>query len=506
MAKILSTLLLLVILGAVWLFNFPNGDKKMPTVRIALYLPKSVNAFDPGAIFEVAQYHMANYLYGRLLKYDDEGQLTVDVPTSFSWSESSVRFVFGDKVKTQSGHTIDAEDAALSIKRLIMRGKSGHGDIRRFLCPGFKLKSLQETCPGISVSSNVLTLTVKNSFQLPMLVAALESADYSIIPRHVIDPKTGELTDKTHHETSGAYFVLEDSNDGHVVLSANRGSYLYSKDMPDPVQIMPLTSPEAAKAFLNHQIDVLPTTQFWASVDGKKILADKRNAIHETLPFRVLFILFSDAALKDFTPEQRMYAGIKAGEAFRKNFGQAGGRPTEQFFQVLSDGTLNDLELSEIKRLRSGPKPPNLPRPITYSGYHQHFAQMSKALSEDSEIKVLDDSTHPLEMSPDKRPDMYILVTDSAWTENFSLIGYNLQIGIFSLPGVNSDEWFNKYISIEDKEKRIGALRKFHFDMLKNASFIPIEVAPYYAAAQPGWVINHNKLSEGTNLWSLRRN
>lgn len=475
-------------------------------LRVALNIQKSVTELDSAKISLATQYNLINNLYGRLIRYDDDGQLMADIPISFSWNESEIIFVFGDKVKTLSGHVISAEDAEISLKRLILKGKSGHGDLRRFLCPGFTLETLKESCPGIHSSENVLTLKVTKPEFLPLLVGILESADYSIVPKMSINMDTGELIDRNHRETSGVYYVARDSSDGHLLLRANSGHYLYGKNIPETVEIIPVDSDGASKGFLEGKIDLIPTTQYWGNADGRKILANDKNEIHETLPFRLLLVVFSPVALRDFTPEQRMYAGMKAGLAFSKIFGQVGGRPTEQFFQVLSDGTLNSEELEEIKDFRNRSVPPKFPRPITYGGVSKHFSAISEALKDAPEIKVMNVEQHPLDVPPASRPDMYIITTDSAWTENLSLIGYNLEVGTFSLPGLNADEWFQSYISVKEKIKRIELLRSLHFQLLKNVSLIPIEVAPYYAVARPGLKIEHSRIAAGTNLWSIRRN
>ena len=108
-------------------------------------------------------------------------------------------------------------------------------------------------------------------------------------------------------------------------------------------------------------------------------------------------------------------------------------------------------------------------------------------------------------MNVEERPDMYYVSTDTAWSENMSLLGYNFQIGTFRYPGLDSDVWFQNYISIRDKEERMKLLRSLHLNILKNASIVPIEVAPFYAIAKPGWILNQSKITVGNDLWTIRR-
>ena len=122
---------------------------KVAPLRMAHFFNSSAKSLDPAKIVLSYEYILLQNLFGTLIEYDPMGKLVVGIPESFSTTEDSIQFTFGQRAKTVSGKAISAEDAGLSLKRNIALGKSGHGDIRRFLCPGYKLVNPQGDCPGI---------------------------------------------------------------------------------------------------------------------------------------------------------------------------------------------------------------------------------------------------------------------------------------------------------------------------------------------------------------------
>jgi hypothetical protein len=480
-------------------------DKGMSSIRVGLNWTGSAQELDPGNIVLATQYHLISNLYGRLIKYNQSGQLVSDVPKSFELFDRSIRFIFDSRATTVDGHTIDARDAELSLKRLILKGTAGHGDIRKFLCPGYQLKSLEDRCPGVSRDGNSLTLTVEKSEYLPLLIPTLQSADYSIIPASVINPTNGELLDKRHRNTSGPYYVEEDDKEGNLILRANPRHYLYNEQMPLEVKYVALGgSRNGSELFLEGKIDVLPTQHYWTGEAATKILTSSNFNVHETLPIRLLLIMFSESALKKFSVQQRFVSALAVGNAFREKFGMQGGTLTSQFFQALSDGSLTNDELKTISRVRKEAST-QTKNPMVYGALPRHFERLQNNFTNDSNVIIKKVEQSPFSLPKTERPDLFVATNDAAWTENISLIGYNIEVGTFTLPNIDLSEWLQNYISISEKDQRIKVLRELHLKMLMNASFVPIEAAPYYAAAHKPWVFNQSKLAAGTDLWMMRK-
>lgn len=485
-----------------------QGSRKSRDLRISLNYETSGTKLDPLSLVNIYEYELMQNLYGRLVRYDQNGQLVADIPTSFSWSDRQITFVFGRKAITLSGHVIDAADAAISLRRLISSGKREFEDIRNLLCQTSDKKrpskNLSEACAGIQVKDDRLILTVDESEHVSKVLTLIESAQFSILPRYVINEATGELKDRSHIETSGPYWLSKDSPDGRLELKANPKHYLFNEHMPQRIETFPGGGKVACKMLMDGKIDFLPASTYLSGELASQVVKNRRFNIHETLPFRVLLVRFSPQALLKFTAEQKLYAGLKAIQAFQKHYGQVGGRPTSQFFQSLSDGTLLDEQLAEINRLRDALKP-KFQEPITYGAMANHFETLTKELSNEPDIKVVDSGVHPMDLPVEKQPDMYYLVTDSAWTENLSLLGYNFESKMFWVPGLDTSEWMRKYVSKTDKGERIAMLRDLHFNMLKNGSIVPVEMAPYYVISTKDWELNQLKLLASTLLWTVRR-
>lgn len=146
-----------------------------------------------------------------------DAEIIGGVAEEFNWVGNDLHLKIRHDLKTASGIPITSEDVVLSLKRLIILSGNTHGNFKDLVCPGAELKSLTENCAGISSKSNVVILKAgtKKSFLLPMLTAI----DFAIIPKGSIDPKT--LAIVNYKETSGPYFVEQDSEQGRLVLKAN---------------------------------------------------------------------------------------------------------------------------------------------------------------------------------------------------------------------------------------------------------------------------------------------
>ena len=475
-------------------------------IRMPLNYKDSASQLDPGAIVTIYQYEILRNLYGRLVRYDADNQLLSDIPDSFSISGDEITFTFGQRATAADGHPIDAEDAEASLKRLVLKGKSGHGDIRRFLCPNHTINSLNDICPGIRVESNKLILKVTHPNLVPLFIPLLESADYSIIPKENIDPVTGDLVDRSHRNTSGPYYVSSDSPDGHITLTANPNHYLYHSLMPQEVSLLPLKSSESIDRFERGELDLLPSAFYFTKEWGARVIDKEKYNVHETLPIRVVIMKFSKNAIEKFSQEQRLYVAQLAGRLINENISAFGSLPTQQFFQAMSDGALNEEQLEEIQKLRLFSSHPKFSKQIELALPHERYELSKTKFDEIDEIKLLDIQDNSIFFSKEKHPELFRVQTDTAWAENISLLGYGFEMGHFRVPTLDPEEWMRDYIHTENREDRIKKLNQLHFDVLRNASIVPIEAAPYYIVAKKKWTINQSRLFAGTSLWQMRKN
>ncbi|MFZ4405393.1 MAG: hypothetical protein ACOYOK_14940 [Pseudobdellovibrionaceae bacterium] len=466
----------------------------------------SARKLDPAKIETLVQYDLLSSLYSQLLTFDVNNQIVLGVPESMKWQDNELIFTFGNKVKTIDGHVINADDAAISLKRNIFLKKSGHGDLRNLLCPLHALKSIHDECPGVRVEENKLILTVADKKYQPFLMPFLSSTDFSIIPKDSLDLNSKDIKIISYRNTSGPYYLEKDDDGGALMLAANPNHYLYDKNMPQMVNISPATTKTAIAKFENDPNDLLPIV-FTFSYDQISNLLAKSSEfnIEQSLPFQVSFVEFTPKALKDFTPEQRMFAGKMYHERYLSKFDTPGSKPTVEFFQILSDGSLNQAAKKDLQDWRNNLVKPKFTKPIELAVSDITYDQVKESLKDIPEIKVVNTHEHPFKLNVKDRKDMYFARTDSAWAENLSILGYSLREGgAFHLPGLDGQQWVRDYIAIDSRELRIEKLRKLHEELLRQVVIYPYSVSSYYSVAKKPWTMNFSTYTAGIQLWRMR--
>ncbi len=471
-------------------------------MRVSYPYFESIKALDTAKLHTLTQYNLANNLFTRLIEYNADHQLVAGAADSFKAQNAEVVFTFGKKITTIDGHLITADDAAFSLKRLIALGRSGHGDIRRLLCPNFTLKSVMDHCPGIRTDGNKLVLTPVQAHYVPLLISALESADYGIIPRSSLNEDGRTIID--FRNTSGPYFVSIDSADGRITLQANPGHFHYKPTMPQTVHMVP-TAMGAGPALLESgQVDLVTTSEYYSGEAVARLLSESSNfSIFSSQPFRVDLVCFSKAAVKNFSVQERLRAAQTYAAAKTKLYPSPTGRPTFQFFQALSDGSLTAEQAVDVEEVRRTAE--TLHKPITLGVQFNYAEAYKKEFSAQTDIKVVGMERFPFEYEMKQRPDMYFGATDSAWNENLSLLGHNFEVGIFHLDGLSTDSWLDDYLATSSKEERIVKLNRLHFELLKNVVIYPFSASPYYAVASSEWSLNFSNLSSTTDLWRMQK-
>lgn len=494
-----SLLLLVAILAStLWM----DGNPRNLTMKVATNFRKSIKSLDTDAIKTVYEYELLNNLYSRLVEYDESGRLVPGVASRYEFTDKSVIFHFDRNLTTVDGRPIGAADAEVSLKRLVIRGKSGHGDIRNLLCPGYKLSSMSDSCPGIEVRDNKLILTPVRPHFVSILVSALESADYAIIPLSSLSSDYASISD--FRNTSGPYFVSHDDEEGYIVLETNPAHYRYARTMATKIELIPVGMGKGIEALVSGKVDVVPSSEYYSGEQAESILRDSNSySVHASLPIRLTMTCFTPAALAQFTPAQRMYVARKYNSVVRRIFRVPGQKETNQFFQALSDGSLTEAQSQAVAQLNGGAIP-NFNRPIEF-GVREDFVEIYKReLADVPEIKIVSLPQSAYELPLNERPHAYLISTDSAWTENLSLLGHNFEMGIFHLPDMKPGVWLSSYLDTEDKVERIGRLNSLHYEILRQVAIAPNTAFPYYTVARLPWKTHMSGMSSSTNLWMIK--
>lgn len=482
----------------------PVASPKDQLLKMGSNFLRSSKHLDPARITNLEEYELVRNLYSRLVEYNANGELISGAADSFQWQGPDLVFSFGQKVQTIEGDFLTAADASVSLKRAIYLEKTGHGDLRTFLCPNTSLKSLVEDCPGIKVIGNKLILRPVKASLGAHLIALLESADFSIIPRNALNADSQDPYIKSHRNTSGPFYVEMDADDGGWILKANPRHYHYSNKIPQTVQLVPATSSNVAQLFTERNIDLVPTPIFLSSTDAEQAIADRSKvSVHESIPIKVLMACFTPSAVRRFSVEQRMFAASLIEKFLTTNFAAPGSKPTVELFQAMSDGSLTAESRDSLKAVRTHPQRPRFTEPLRVAAVTSSFDRVKAALSGYPEVEVVKTEVPAYQLPLNERPDLYVVSSDSAWTESLSLLGHNFRVGIFHKPGVDGDKWIKDYADIEDRETRIEALTSLHESLLRSVVIYPIYVSPYTAVAHKPWKLSFSTFSAGTELWRI---
>lgn len=428
----------------------------------------------------------------------------------WEWKNDELHFFIREGIKTIDGKLITAEDAAFSLKRLLVRTQNTHGNLKDLVCGGFEVKSVEDTCPGISFKNNELILKIagKSAFILPML----SGIDFAIIPKSSVDPKTLDIVD--YRNTSGPYYVSQDSETGKIELSANLSHYHYSKAMAQKIQLVPVDPKDKSgslQLFENDKVDLITTIDSTRPEEAYELSQKiKTSVFHSTANIRTFALFFTERGLKELSAAQRALVGKKIKESVGKHFlNLPGYESTNQFFPQHGDGSIDVNVAKEIADKKfHGISVDNLNLAVTIVRVGD-VSIYQKIISEAlPNISVKEGVTPPSFQKLEKITDMphaYIGGPDTGFNEDISLISYSLIAGIFGLSESERQAWLADYMSKPNKDDRLKMLQKIHETSLRDALFVPLFAGPYTALAKKGWKIHLSKILANNPLWLITK-
>jgi hypothetical protein len=513
--KLISTSLIIVVFVSFYIKSekFITNDYYQTKNRSIIFrssFNSSIAFFDPNSILYPEEALLSYHLYSALVMFDQNGQITTELASDFHWDNDSLVFTFDSNLRTSGGSLITAEDAAISIKRLMtLRRKATHGDLTRILCPDYDIKTpFDVNCPGVRVQANKLVLTPYNKKYIPFLLPLLASPEVRIIPKLSIDEHSFKI--KNWKDTTGAYFLLQDSPKGEIILKANTNYKFYNKNMPEIINFSNLEY--GIDNISEDNTDVMTSNQTLLINEVDSLLkSDKYNAFH-THKINLAYIMFSKNAIRDFSISQRLTLGKIIGDQLKTMFGSPfyGQEDTVSFFQDFSEGNLSLPQIENLNQLRINTndqtwkrKPRIGVRPKSLPFWEKSFQEFKdKDGASFFEFIPITEEYHLIPES--KKPDTYINFTDTGFYEDFSLISYQLKYGGFQLSEQEADQWIHDYINIEDKSQRSKKLQNLHYHILVNAYIYPIFKRPYTTIYKKSFTQQFSKFNLSTRLWHLR--
>jgi hypothetical protein len=468
-----------------------NQHSPTDTLRLGYSFFGSITEIDPKDIQSIYQANIIENIFSRLIEYDLNGQIICSLCSSFKIDGRQIFFSFDSSNLTADGLPINAEDALVSLNRIMKSQTNTHGSLSYFLDPK----------DGMRIQSSQLVITVAKANWAPFVLTLLTSMDFSIIPRSSLSDDGEQIIN--YQRTSGPYFVSTSAPNGSFKLGANTHHSLYKKSMPQSIEFVPLKSGEAAAAFSAKKIDMIDTTYFAYADDISEILRATPNAqLHETLHIGLTTLVFSNRSMASSSETDRLTAGAEVKDIlFQKARKIYGAADTNQFFQSFGQGFIKKEQQDFLKNRKLNSAHPNSAR-FTF-GVTERYRNWLKQEDFPSYITLKFYDSYPGFLPEQDRPDIYILNTDSSFDEDISALSYQFSQGTFSLSKGEGALWIQEYMNLETRESRIQRLQDFHFKMLKEVKVYPISSKPYVTICTDEWSFEFPKLYAGTPLWKI---
>lgn len=477
--------------------------------KVAFPTDQVLNLYDPARISFMFDYKFFNTAYSPLLEYTPEGKLVSGVAESFNWKGNEAHFQIRKGLKTIDGQVIDAEDVAVTIKRLFVLGGGTHGDLRAMLCKGSQIDSLDDSCPNMEVRNSRL-LVMKFAKVNPLLFSQLTTMDFVVIPKHSIDKKSLKIID--YRNTSGPYYVTASYQDGRIELAANPNHYHYRKEIPQRVLLIPAGVPghdDSIAMFKRGQVDFI-TTADYAKADALISFAkNSRDAnLHMTQPLNLHYIAFTRRAREELSIQERFRIGkIIKHEIMDKYKGKLAVIAAQQIFPALGEGALTKNEVTAIdnqldeardgifeKRLMTwyliGPNSP----------LKHKLTGIQRGLS----IGPIPGSKLDYRKLGQEEPHLYYANGDVGYNAEISMVSYYLNYDFFHLNEDEKAKWLEEYVAL-DKRTRLQKLRRLHYETLINADVVPLMFMSYAAVVRKPWHMNFSEMDAGCPIWRITR-
>lgn len=468
--------------------------------------------YDPVAIHLSYEYIFLENIFSPLVEISPkDGDITEGVASKMSWRGDDLHLEIREDLKTISGRSITADDVVFSLKRLLILSGNTHGNFEDLVCPGFKLKSVEDECPGIKKNGNtvILSASKRKSFLLPMLGAI----DFAVIPRHAVDPKTLKIIDYT--ETSGPYYVKTITPDGRIQLGANPNHYHYSKEIASNVELIPFdrSKPNAALSLLeNKTVDHIMTTNS-SPVEDLINYAQHHNDVtnlHVTMNIKNVLLVFTERGIKEISQAERenIARGIRS-QFIEMYKSKPGYDPSYEFFSSLAEGGLTQIQQKNISDKYNTPTSPN-PKKIDIallkSGDVSLWENAVKNIVPNAncfkDVRIPDLSVYK---NDEHIPHAFIAATDSSYFEDINLISYSLNAGYFGLSKPERKDWLAAYMSLEDKKERLSQLQDLHYKSINDAVLVPLVISPFVAVSNKKWNMQLSTLYANNQLWLVTR-
>lgn len=506
-----NSILLIAFLFSVLLIGIfsMKFDSKKKVLKVAFPTNLPSTHYEPTSITVANEYTFLENVLSPLVEISKDGSIEPGIAEKAEWVNDELKLTIRSSLKTAFGKSITAEDVVFSLKRLLVLSQNTHGNFNDIVCPGLKLKSVNDDCPGIRKDENSVYLHAHGgkSFLLPMLAAI----DFAIVPKFMTDPKT--LAIKNFTETSGPYYVESDDEKGNIKLRINPNHYLSKEPIAETIVLIPFDpnkKSETLNALKNGDVDHLPIIDPARPDDMIPFAKEHSNFdIHVTAKIRTLALTFTERGHIDLSTGERRFIAQQIRLAFLTLFNNVPGFEQRlEFFPTQGAGGLTPEQRALAQQLiKQKLKKPQ--RKFKLGIFKRgDLAPWQKVINEFlPEAECYTDINIP-ELTNYKNiedmPHAFIAATDTGFMEDIGLLSYTLNAGYLGLFKGDKDKWLADYMAIENKDTRIEKLKSLHFKAISEASNVPLITLPFTALVRKPWKMELSELYANNQFWRIK--
>lgn len=479
-------------------------------IRMAFARAEMFKDIDTCAIIHLNDYLFLEALYSPLVQFSVlDGQMYSSAARTYETSPDWIHFELRDDIVTIDGYHVTAEDAAFSLKRLMLCNSNMHGNVSSFLDVG-TLKNIDDNVDGIVANGFRLSLRIKAEPQL--VLAFLSSIDFAVIPKIAIDRQSLKIKDQRN--TTGPYYLSEGEDPFLFSLRAKTGHWSLKKNSPELINVLPSSSPEEiVELFEKGEIDFVGQPMDVAIKDKVRLsrIQGRDAQLHKTDHLFLITFAFSDKGMTIPTAE-RIILASRLQEIYRKKHLQKmnidGDFSVDTQFLLLDSafGGLRNDDREKCKELQSTAIGKNLPkRKIRISvpqGTFDDYVETYSEISENVEFVVAKPSTHK-ENLESKDFDLFQIRFDISDKEDTTLIAMLFHLGFFR--PTDESIFMRNYVTESSPQKRERMLQNLHINAVcKNPTIVPLAKTSLLSVAQNGWYIPFPEKFIGTPFFDLQ--
>lgn len=478
-----------------------NKDLECKLLRLSFPLDYNIDHYDTATYRTAAEYTVLEHLFSTLLKLDHDGNIELGLAKDYGWQgESQAYITLKDNLKTSLGNDITIYDVELSIKRLLVLSSNTHAKIHSILRDEYLMTSINDKHPSITVcyEDNKIVFDLKK--KLFYFFDIFTNVDYAIIHSSVINLESLNITN--YKNTTGPYYYDGRDENNNITLTSNKNSNLYNNKMPQVVKLVCTESDiNPMKLLENDEVDMIGTDSYIQDDIAQSYqIRYPESDIHFSHPMKLIYFKFSEKCIERTTTSQRIEIVKKIKKEWESSNSNKFITYADQIFPNSAAGTLDQCDLDRISKLynENYSDLDNIELKIYVSSVS--LKRVKSIFEKLKWLKILTRSELDANMS-----DLISSQMDINFSGDVSFVGHIASNGMLGLRD-KYEKWISDYMNTDDIDQRAKMLKNQHYNVITEASIIPLYMSCYKAICNSKWKMYLSKQLSNTQLWKLVSN